>query len=89
MRAVIYCRISEDRSGEGLGVARQREACEQLCAARGWHVVEVLEENDRSASTTKARPLFTRLLEMVEARDVDAVVVWHVDRLVRRLVDLE
>jgi site-specific DNA recombinase len=89
VRAAIYCRISEDRSGEGLGVARQREACEQLCAARGWHVVEVLEENDRSASTTKARPLFTRLLEMVEARDVDAVVVWHVDRLVRRLVDLE
>lgn len=89
VRAALYLRISEDRSGEGLGVARQREACEQLCAARGWEVVEVLDENDTSASTTKSRPKFTRLLGMIEAREVDAVVAWQADRLVRRLVDLE
>ena len=89
VRAAIYLRISEDRTGEGLGVARQRQACEQLCAARGWKVVEVLEENDTSASGDRPRPLFTRLLEMIEVGEVDAVVVWHADRLVRRLVDLE
>ena len=89
LRAGIYLRISEDRKGEGLGVARQREACEQLCAARGWQVVEVFAENDTSASTTKPRPEFTRLLGMIEAREIDAVVAWQADRLVRRLVDLE
>ncbi len=88
-RAALYLRISEDRTGEGLGVARQRAACEQLCAARGWEIVAVLEENDTSASGSKPRPLFAQLLTMIEAGDIDAVVVWHADRLVRRLVDLE
>jgi site-specific DNA recombinase len=88
-RAALYLRISQDKTGEGLGVARQREACEQLCAARGWHIVAVLEENDTSASGDVLRPLFTRLLAMIEAGEIDAVVCWHTDRLVRRLVELE
>jgi DNA invertase Pin-like site-specific DNA recombinase len=89
VKAALYLRISEDRTGAGLGVDRQREACEKLCTARGWEIVEVLPENDTSASSTKTRPLFTRLLGMIEAGDIDSVVCWHVDRLVRRLVDLE
>ena len=88
-RAALYLRISQDKTGEGLGVARQREACEQLCAARGWHIVAVLEENDTSASGDVLRPLFTRLLAMIEAGKIDAVVCWHTDRLVRRMVELE
>jgi site-specific DNA recombinase len=88
-RAALYLRISEDRTGAGLGVARQREACEQLCAARGWQIVAVLEENDTSASGSKPRPLFARLLGMIEVGDIDAVVVWHTDRLVRRIIELE
>jgi DNA invertase Pin-like site-specific DNA recombinase len=89
VKAALYLRISEDRTGAGLGVDRQREACEKLCAARGWEIADTLTENDTSASSSKPRPLFTRLLDMIESGDIDAVVVWHVDRLVRRLVDLE
>ncbi|PZS21355.1 MAG: site-specific recombinase, DNA invertase Pin [Pseudonocardiales bacterium] len=88
-RAALYLRISEDRTGAGLGVARQREACEQLCTTRGWEIVQVLEENDTSASGSKPRLLFARLLAMIEAGEIDAVVVWHTDRLVRRIIELE
>lgn len=42
-----------------------------------------------SASTGKPRPGYQRLLKMMRGGSVDAVVVWHLDRLTRRLVDLE
>ncbi len=48
-----------------------------------------MTDNDISASTGKPRPGYQRLLKMMRAGSVDAVIVWHVDRLTRRLVDLE
>lgn len=89
MKAVVYTRISLDKTLQGLGVARQREDAEKLCAARGWQVAEVIEENDTSATSRKARPGYQRLLSLIDNRTVDVVVVWAVDRLVRRLADLE
>jgi site-specific DNA recombinase len=89
VRATVYTRQSQDRSGAGLAVARQQEACEKLCEDRGWTVERVLSDNDISASSTKVRPGYRHLLQLVDDRAVDVVVVWHVDRLVRRLADLE
>src|SRR3954468_5339373 len=88
-RAVIYCRQSLDRTGEGLAVARQRQDAEALCRDRGWTVLDVITDNDVSASSGKPRPGFLRVLDLVDRRKVDVVVAWHVDRLVRKLADLE
>jgi DNA invertase Pin-like site-specific DNA recombinase len=89
VRAIVYTRQSQDRTGAGLAVARQQEACERLCAERGWTVLQVISDNDLSASTGKARPGYRELLQLVDERAAEVVVVWHVDRLVRRLADLE
>jgi|GEM_PF-3528205 len=43
-RAAIYVRISKDKTGAGLGVARQRADCEALAASLGWSVVGVYED---------------------------------------------
>jgi len=88
-RAVIYARQSLDRSGEGAAVDRQVDAGRRLAQAREWDVTEVITDNDMSASTGKRRPGYERLLELMRAGSVDVVIVWHVDRLTRRLVDLE
>jgi DNA invertase Pin-like site-specific DNA recombinase len=88
-RAVIYARQSLDRSGEGAAVGRQVDDCRRLAEVRGWEVTEVISDNDMSASTGKRRPGYERLLDLMLAGKVDAVVVWAVDRLTRRLVDLE
>jgi DNA invertase Pin-like site-specific DNA recombinase len=88
-RAVIYLRQSLDNTGEALAVARQRKDCEALADQRGWTVTEVITDNDLSASGKVTRPGYQRVLSLVDDRAVDVVVVWHVDRLVRRLVDLE
>lgn|GEM_PF-1065847 len=86
--AVAYLRISKDRNGEGLGVERQLEACKHLAAAKGWEIDLVLDENDTSATSSKRRPQFERLLQMMESGEAEAVVAYKVDRLVRRLDDM-
>lgn len=63
MRAVIYERISDDRAGTGLGVARQDRDCRERCAREGWAVADVLVDNDRSAYSGRKRPGYQRLLE--------------------------
>ncbi|TQN44414.1 DNA invertase Pin-like site-specific DNA recombinase [Blastococcus colisei] len=88
-RAVIYARQSLDRSGEGAAVDRQTADCRHMAERRGWTVTDTITDNDLSASTGKVRPGYQRLLEAMRAGSLDVVVVWHVDRLTRRLVDLE
>jgi DNA invertase Pin-like site-specific DNA recombinase len=89
VRAVLYSRISKDTEGFGLGVERQREELHRLAAARGWHVVADLADNDISASSGKRRPAYEQAMALVDRREVDVLAVWAVDRLVRRLRDLE
>lgn len=85
----MYARISQDRIGAGLGIARQREDCERLIADRGWRLVAVYEDNDISAYSGKLRPGYRRLLGDLQAGQLDAVVAWHTDRLHRSPRELE
>ena len=88
-RAAIYLRISSDRAGEALGVARQEADCRALCEQRGWPVAGVYADNDTSAYSGKPRPAYLALLEDVKAGKVDAIVAWDPDRLHRRPIELE
>ena len=89
MRAAVYLRQSLDRNGSGAAVSRQREDCRALATARGWEVVREYVDNDVSASSRKPRPEYRRMLTDASRDDFGVVVAWHVDRLARRLVDLE
>jgi site-specific DNA recombinase len=82
--AAIYCRISNDKVGAGLGVERQEDDCRQLAVRLGWEVVEVYTDNDISAYSGKPRPGYQRMLADLRAGRVDAVIAWHTDRLHRR-----
>lgn len=88
-RAVIYCRISQDRTGAGLGVDRQREDCEALAERNGWDVVEVYVDNDVSAFSGKKRPGYQKMLAALHEGQATVVIVWHTDRLTRSIVELE
>ncbi|MBA3489531.1 MAG: recombinase family protein, partial [Longispora sp.] len=59
-RAGIYVRISQDREGAGLGVARQETDCRALCERLGWTVVDVYADNDTSAYSGAPRPQWSR-----------------------------
>ncbi|MET8481311.1 recombinase family protein [Streptomyces clavifer] len=88
-RAVIYVRISQDRTGAHLGVDRQREDCEALAEARGWEVVEVYIDNDLSAYSGKPRKDYRRMLADLELGAATIVIAWHTDRLHRSPTELE
>lgn len=87
--AFIYCRISDDKTGEGLGVQRQEEDCRELAKAKGYAVVRVFIDNDISAYSGKARPQYAAMMKRVAAGEVDAVLCWQIDRITRRPVELE
>ncbi|MET8401426.1 recombinase family protein [Streptomyces sp900116325] len=88
-RAVIYVRISQDRTGAHLGVDRQREDCEALAASHGWEVVEVYIDNDLSAYSGKPRKDYRRMLADLELGTATVVIAWHTDRLHRSPTELE
>ncbi|MEU3507715.1 recombinase family protein [Streptomyces longwoodensis] len=88
-RAIIYCRISRDREGAGLGVERQREDCEALAQQLGVEIVDVYTDNDLSAYTGKPRPGYRRLLDDLRAGRADTVLAWHTDRIHRSPAELE
>src|SRR5487761_1325051 len=89
VRAAIYVRISQDREGAGLGVARQEDDCRALCGRKGWQVAGLYAVNDVSAYSGKPRPQWGRLLADIAAGHLDAVACWHVDRLTRSPRELE
>ena len=90
-RAAIYARISRDKAGEALGVARQEADCRKLCADRDWEVIEPpYVDNDVTAyDSTKTRDEYGRLLSDIAGGRVDAVAVWDLDRLHRQPMELE
>ncbi|MFE6817066.1 recombinase family protein [Streptomyces sp. NPDC057677] len=88
-RAVIYVRISQDRTGAHLGVDRQREDCEALAERNGWDVVEVYVDNDLSAYSGKPRPDYRLMLRDLDDGTATVVLAWHTDRLHRSPTELE
>ncbi len=85
--AGLYLRISEDRSGEGLAVDRQREDGRALIASRGWQLVTERVDNDVSAKGHKHRPGFDALLNDIATGAIDTIVCLSMDRLSRNRRD--
>lgn len=88
LRAVIYARMSLAEDGDTKGVVRQEEACRALAVARGWTVVEVVTENNVSATKDK-RPGYDAMLADARSGAYDVIVAWAVDRLTRSMRRLE
>jgi len=84
-RCALYARLSVTKE-ESVSIARQLRSCHSYAEARGWEVVG--EFVDDGVSATARRPEerdgWSALLER---REFDAVVIWKVDRLARRVLD--
>ncbi|MBU1227207.1 MAG: recombinase family protein [Actinobacteria bacterium] len=87
--AGIYARISSDPDGTRLGVERQITDCEALASRLGWTVAEQYVDNDISAWSGKDRPEYRRMVDDLKNRGIDAIVVWHPDRLTRHPREFE
>jgi DNA invertase Pin-like site-specific DNA recombinase len=85
----IYARISQDRDGDGLGVRRQLTDCREEANRRGWTIAEEYVDDDISAYSGRQRPAYRRMLDDIKNQLRDGVIVWHLDRLHRRPIELE
>lgn len=84
-RCVLYARLSVTKE-ESVSIARQLQSCRQYAEARGWEVIG--EFVDDGVSATASRPEERRgWSALLTAGDFDAVVIWKVDRLARRVLD--
>jgi site-specific DNA recombinase len=92
LRCAVYTRKSTE---EGLDMEfnsldAQREACEAYVAsqkAEGWVLVPDRYDDGGFSGATLERPALQRLLSDIEARRIDIVVVYKIDRLSRSLMD--
>lgn len=101
-QAIAIVRISDDPEERAVGVGRQEEDCRALADRLGWVIHEVIVENDTSAYKTKVRrdpdglperatlrPEYRRALQLLHAGAADGLIVYDIDRLARRMRDLE
>jgi site-specific DNA recombinase len=92
LRCAIYTRKSTE---EGLdqefnSLEAQREAAEAFIRSQrreGWIALPEFYDDGGFTGANMDRPALTRLLQAVEARELDCVVVYKVDRLSRSLLD--
>ena len=92
LRCAVYTRKSSE---DGLDMEfnsldAQREACEAYVAsqkAEGWVLVPDRYDDGGISGATLERPALKRLLADIEAKRVDVVVVYKIDRLSRALMD--
>jgi DNA invertase Pin-like site-specific DNA recombinase len=84
-RCVLYARLSVTKE-ESVSIERQLHSCRRYAEARGWEVVGEFVDDGVSATANRPeeRSGWAALLAM---DDFDAVVIWKVDRLARRVLD--
>jgi len=79
IRAVIYARVSS--ADQRSDLERQVEYLTQYCSAKGYRVVDIL--NDIASGLKTNRRGLLKLYDYVVNRQVDVVVVTYKDRLTR------
>jgi putative DNA-invertase from lambdoid prophage Rac len=82
MKVGLYARVS---THERQTLALQRETMEAYAQQRAWDIVVLVEE---IGSGGRERWQRETLMRAARRRDIDAIVVWRLDRWGRSLPDL-
>lgn len=88
-RVGIYARLSRDdeRQGESVSIENQKLILRRHCAQQGW-IVAGEYVDDGWSGTNFERPGFRRLLEDVQQKKVDLVLVKDLSRLGRDYIEV-
>src|SRR5471030_3451509 len=92
LRCAIYTRVSTDArlEQEFNSLDAQREACEAYIKSQtqeGWSLVRARYDDGGFSGGSMERPALQKLLLEVQAKRIDVIVVYKVDRLTRSLAD--
>ncbi len=85
---IIYTRVStEDQAQLGASLEAQEAACRGLLTAHGHGPIELVCDGGASGKSLD-RPAFGSLLRRIERCEIAGIVVFGIDRLTRRNIDL-
>lgn len=88
MKAIGYVRVSTEKQADsGISLQAQQEKIRAMAVVKGAALLDVIVDAGASAKTLE-RPGMERLLALVDARKVDAVIIAKLDRITRSVKDL-
>lgn len=88
MKVIGYARVSTDKQADkGVSLEAQTVKIQAMASLQDAELLDVIVDAGESAKSLK-RPGIERLLELVNARAIDAVIVAKLDRLTRSVKDL-
>jgi site-specific DNA recombinase len=89
MQVLGYARVSTvEQADHGVSLDAQTAKLQAYALVKDWTLVEVIRDEGASAKNLQREGL-TRLLGLVERRQVEAVLIAKLDRLTRSVSDLD
>jgi site-specific DNA recombinase len=87
MKAIGYIRVStEDQAREGVSLDNQKSKIRAYCELKEMEIVGIVEDAGISGKNLN-RPGVQKVLDMARRKEVDAVIVYKLDRMFRSTVD--
>lgn len=82
MNVALYLRVSTEQQIEKYGLDVQHEKLRSYCQARGWtHVTDYIDGGYSGSNLN--RPALQQLIKDIQAKKIDLVLVYRLDRLSR------
>lgn len=87
MKAIGYIRVSTDEQArEGISLENQKAKIQAYCELNDLSLVDIIEDAGKSGKDLN-REGIQQLMSLLKGRSIDAVVVYKLDRLSRRVKD--
>ena len=88
-RVAIYCRVSTiEQAEEGYSIDEQNVKIREYCEREGHEIYNLYEDRGISGKNITNRPGIKQLLEDATKNKFDLVVVWKLNRISRKLLDI-
>ena len=88
LKAVGYVRVSTtEQAKEGISLDNQKHKIKTYADLKDLALVEIISDEGLSGKDLN-REGITRLLQMIDKKEIDAVIVYKLDRLTRKTKDL-
>jgi len=85
----IYTRVSTAEQVEGYSINAQKSELEKYCSEKGYKVVGYYSDAGITGTSISQRTQFKTLLKDIETKgNIDAVLIWKLSRISRKMVDL-
>jgi site-specific DNA recombinase len=89
MKAIGYIRVSTSAQVEdGVSLDNQRARIQSYCEYKGFELVDTVEDAGISGGKNRARPGFIEVLDKIESGEVEALILYSLERLSRDMLTL-